>query len=77
MDNNWLEWLGYLASLLVLISLLMNSIIKLRWINLLGSSIFSFYGFLIAALPVGFMNLGIVLINIYHLVKIYRSKEYF
>lgn len=77
MDNNWLEWLGYLASLLVLISLLMNSIIKLRWINLLGSSIFSFYGFLIAALPVGFMNLGIVLINIYHLVKIYHSKEYF
>lgn len=77
MNINWLEWLGYLASLLVLISLLMNSIIKLRWINLLGSGIFSLYGFLIGALPVGFMNLGIVLINIYHLVKIYRSKEYF
>lgn len=77
MNINWLEWLGYLASLIVLISLLMNSIIKLRWINLLGSSIFSLYGFLIGALPVGFMNLGIVLINIYHLVKIYHSKEYF
>ncbi|MCY6356296.1 hypothetical protein [Clostridium sp. ZS2-4] len=77
MNINWLEWLGYLASLLVLISLLMNSIIKLRWINLLGSGIFSLYGFLIGALPVGFMNLGIVLINIYHLIKIYRSKEYF
>lgn len=77
MNINWLEWLGYLASLLVLISLLMNSILKLRWINLVGSGIFSLYGFLIGALPVGFMNLGIVLINIYHLVKIYRSKEYF
>lgn len=77
MNINWLEWLGYLASLIVLISLLMNSILKLRWINLLGSSIFSLYGFLIGALPVGFMNLGIVLINIYHLVKIYHSKEYF
>lgn len=74
---NWLEWLGYLASLIVLISLLMSSIIKLRWINLLGASIFSLYGFLIGALPVGFMNLGIVIINIYYLIKIYRSKEYF
>jgi len=74
---NWLEWLGYLASTIVLISLLMSSIIKLRWINLLGSSIFSLYGFLIGALPVGFMNLGIAFINIYYLIKIYRSKEYF
>ncbi|SDZ63749.1 inner membrane protein [Evansella caseinilytica] len=80
MNSNWLEWLGYLASLIVLISLLMSSIIKLRWINLIGSSIFSLYGFLIGALPVGLMNLGIALINVYYLVKIYsakESKEYF
>ncbi|MCT8137839.1 YgjV family protein [Anaerobacillus sp. CMMVII] len=80
MDYNWLEWLGYLASLIVLISLLMSSIIKLRWINLVGSSLFSLYGFLIGALPVGLMNLGIALINIYYLVKIYSAtakKEYF
>lgn len=75
--DNWLEWLGYLASFVVLISLLMNSIIRLRWINLIGSGIFSLYGFLIGALPVGLMNLGIGLINIYHLIKIYRTKEYF
>lgn len=80
MDINWLEWLGYLASLIVLISLLMSSIIKLRWINLLGSSLFSLYGFLLGALPVGLMNLGIAIINIYYLVKIYSAsakKEYF
>ncbi|WP_088075402.1 YgjV family protein [Litchfieldia alkalitelluris] len=77
MTINWLEWLGYLASLIVLISLLMSSIIKLRWINLIGSSIFSLYGFLIGALPVGFMNLGIAIINVYYLYKIYQYKEYF
>ncbi|MFD3157563.1 GNAT family N-acetyltransferase [Haloimpatiens sp. FM7330] len=77
MNIHWLEWLGYLASLIVLISLLMSSILRLRWINLIGSSLFSLYGFLIGALPVGFMNLGIVIINIYYLVKIYNSKEYF
>ncbi|MDG5788435.1 hypothetical protein QA612_13175 [Evansella sp. AB-P1] len=78
MQINWLEWLGYLASLIVLISLLMSSIIKLRWINLIGSTIFSIYGFLIGALPVGIMNLGIALINVYYLIKIYRTdEEYF
>lgn len=80
MNFDWLEWLGYLASLIVLISLLMSSILKLRWINLLGSSLFSLYGFLIGALPVGLMNLGIAIINIYYLVRIYSAsakKEYF
>lgn len=77
MNTYWLEWLGYLASFIVLISLLMSSIIKLRWINLLGSVIFSLYGFWIGALPVGFMNLGIAIINIYYLWKIYASKDQF
>lgn len=46
MDNtNFLEILGYIASLIVLISLLMSSIIKLRWINLLGSAVFLYMVF--------------------------------
>ncbi|MBN1988903.1 MAG: YgjV family protein [Bacteroidales bacterium] len=72
-----LEWLGYLASVLVAISLLMSSIVKLRWLNLVGSAVFSTYGFLIGALPVGFMNAFIVLINVYYLYKIYHREEYF
>lgn len=76
-EISWLEWIGYLASVLVLISLLMSSILKLRWINLLGSAVFSFYGFSIGALPVGIMNLVIVAINIYYLMKMYSMKDYF
>jgi hypothetical protein len=74
---SWMEWIGYLASVLVLISLLMSSIVKLRWINLAGSAVFSFYGFSIGALPVGIMNLVIVAINIYYLIKMYSAKDYF
>ena len=77
MDINILEWVGYAASLLVLISLLMSSIIKLRWINMIGSGIFCVYGFLIGSIPVGIMNGGIVIINIIYLIKIFSSKEYF
>lgn len=72
-----LEWLGYIASLIVLISLLMSSVKRLRWINLAGSLLFAVYGFLIGALPVGFMNAGIVMINVYYLVQMYAKKDYF
>lgn len=72
-----LEILGYVASALILISLIMNSIIKLRWINLLGATIFAVYGFLIGSIPVGVMNTAIVIVNTYYLYKIYTSKEYF
>ena len=68
MNPQWVEWIGYLASFLVLISLLMSSILKLRWINLLGSTIFSIYGFIIGSLPVAFMNMGTAFINIYYLL---------
>lgn len=72
-----LEWIGYIASLIVLISLLMSSLKKLRWINLVGSLLFGTYGFLIGSVPTGLMNVGIALINIYYLIKMYGSKEYF
>ncbi|TNF09037.1 MAG: hypothetical protein EP317_01735 [Bacillota bacterium] len=71
------EWLGYLASLIVLISLLMSSVKKLRWINLIGSLTFAVYGFLIDALPVAIMNTGIIGINIYYLIQMYRKNDYF
>lgn len=72
-----LEWIGYLASVLVLISLSLSSIFKLRVFNLIGSLVFSFYGFAIGALPVGIMNLVIVLTNIYYLRKLYFKKDQF
>lgn len=72
-----IEWIGYIASAIVAISLLMNSILKLRWYNLIGSSCFSLYGFLIGSLPVALLNLFIALINIFYLTKKYSQKEYF
>jgi len=77
MQISWLELVGYLASLIVMASMLMSSIIRLRCINMTGAAIFCFYGFMISAPPVGFLNGFIVIINIYHLSKIYLRKEYF
>lgn len=73
----WVEWFGYAASLMVAVSLMMSSIIKLRWINLVGSAMFSTYGFIIGSLPVGFLNLFIVVINVVNLLRMYREKDDF
>lgn len=71
------EWIGYTGSVIIALSLMMNSIIKLRWLNLLGASIFSAYGFIIGAMPVAFLNLFIALVNIYFLFKIHSKKDFF
>lgn len=72
-----LEILGYVASALIAISLMMRSIIRLRWINLAGSLCFTVYGILIEAYPVAVVNLAIVVINVYFLAKTRRTTEAF
>ncbi len=78
MESNFIyELIGYLASVLVAVSLMMSKIVKLRIINMLGAIIFVIYGILINSIPVAGVNAFIVLVNIYYLGKIYTSKEYF
>ena len=77
MALDWIEWLGYLASLVVLASLAMSSIVRLRWLNLLGCLLFACYGWLIAVWPVVMMNLGIAAINAWFLYQLYHRREAF
>lgn len=76
-EINFVEIIGYAASVLVAVSLMMSSIVKLRVINLVGAAIFSAYGFIIGALPVGFLNGFIAIVDVYYLVEIFTTKEYF
>ena len=69
-----IEWIGYLASILIAISMFMKDIVKLRFINLVGSLLFAFYGFSIKAYPVATINSIIVFINIYYLYKLYNKN---
>ena len=72
-----LQLLGYGASILIAISLLMRSIVRLRIINLAGATAFSIYGFLIGAYPVGVLNLMTATINIVQLIRLRRRREIF
>lgn len=73
----FLEWIGYIGSIIVAISLTMTSMVKLRWTNLVGALIFTIYGIAINAIPVALVNGFITLIDLYYLVKIYNTKEFF
>ena len=71
------EIIGYVASILVAVSLLMTSILRLRVINVIGAIIFVIYGLLIGAYPVAAVNFVIVLINIYQLNKLFKLEDEF
>lgn len=76
MDNATIwEWVGYLASVVVAISLMMSNIKKLRWWNLIGAALFVAYGVAIGAYPVALVNFFIMLIDTYYLVKLYREAD--
>lgn len=74
---DWLVYIGYLASVIIVVSMSMNSIVKFRIINLIGASLFSTYGFLIEAWPVGILNTVIVSIDLYYLYGIFGRKDNF
>ena len=69
-----LELIGYIGSFLVVISMLMSSIVKLRVINTIGSVISGVYAVICGALPLALMNLCLIVINVVNLVKLLGKK---
>ena len=69
--------LGYVASLLLAISLLVNNDLKFRWLNTFGCLSFILYAVIINAFPIILTNSILLLINAFYLVRIYRSNENF
>lgn len=77
----YLDWLleamGYTASLIILVSMLMTNVYRLRQINLAGALMFGCYGYIIQAWPVVAMNLMIAAVDIWILLKMMRYYAYF
>lgn len=75
--NIWIEIFGYIGSALVVVSLLMASIVKLRVISTIGSAISGTYALIIGSIPLVVMNLCLVVINVYFLIKLFRPEKHF
>ncbi|MBI9040578.1 uroporphyrinogen decarboxylase [Lutibacter sp.] len=62
------EWVGYLASLALIISFMMKNLNTLRIINSIGAVLFVVYGVMLAiSWPIIITNAFILLANIYYL----------
>lgn len=72
-----IDMIGYLGSALVVVSMLMTSVIKLRVINTIGSCIFAAYACIIHSYPTAIMNFCLVAINVYNLIHILKKDQHY
>lgn len=78
MDLSPVELVGYLGSLLIVLSMTRTSILQLRVIGLAGSITFFAYSLLIGAVPVTIVNSVLMGVHIYFLRQLLSKKrEYF
>lgn len=70
-----IELVGYFGSALVLVSFLMASVVKLRIINMAGGVICTIYSLVIHAYPTAIMNICLVLINFYYLMRLRKTER--
>ncbi len=68
------ELIGYLGTTLVIISMMMTSVTKLRIFNVSGAIVSTVYALLITAYPVALLNITLMLINLFHLIRAWRKK---
>lgn len=64
------EPIGVLASVIVLLSFVMNGESRIRIINIVGALLFVIYGVLINAFSVWFLNGTLLLVHIQKLIKL-------
>ena len=69
-----LEIFGYIGTALIILSMTMKSMNKLRILNLSGSIISVIYSFIIVAWPTVILNVCLAAINVYHLIKDHVAK---
>ena len=70
-----IEILGWVATLIIIVSFLVNDIKTLRTVSLIGAILWVIYAFVIQSSSIVFLNLVIVGIQIYKLYKIKLKKD--
>lgn len=71
----YLEIFGYIGTMLVVISMMMTSITKLRIVNMSGSVISAIYAGICGTWPIVVMNVCLFVINGLHLARMARAKD--
>ena len=70
----WVEFIGYLASIIVAISITINGGIYFRFINFIGAACFLVYAALKGTIPIVLINVYSMGINLFYFVKLTRAR---
>ncbi len=70
-----LEAIGWIGSILVVVSLTQARVLRFRWMNLAGSVAATGYNAIIGVWPFAAMNAAIAIIDIYWLLRLYREAK--
>ena len=70
----FIEILGYCGTALVIISMLMTSITKLRIVNMCGGVVTLVYCIMINSMPMMLMNAILIATNLVQLIRAHRAK---
>ncbi len=73
--NTVLEIIGWIGSILVVLSLTQSQVWRFRWMNLTGSVVATFYNAVIEVWPFAAMNGAIAIINVYWLIRLHREAS--
>ena len=68
-----MEWIGILASSIILVSFVLSTEVQMRAVNLIGSLVFVAYGITIGSFTVCVFNSLMALVNAYKICRIHLA----
>lgn len=71
----WLELIGWIGTVLVVVSLMQARVLRFRWMNLVGSLVATTYNLALGIWPFVAMNLAITVINVYWITRLTRERH--
>jgi hypothetical protein len=72
---NWIEGLGYFATLVTLVSMMVKDMVYLRVINSVGCLLWIGYGMMSESIPVLMVNTIILGIHIFKLIELKETED--
>lgn len=73
--NVFFEIIGYTGTALILLSMMMTSVARLRILNMSGSAFSMVYAALCGTWPVFLLNVCMIAVNLFQLIRLKKKKE--
>ncbi|WP_336922259.1 hypothetical protein [Aquipuribacter sp. SD81] len=71
----WLDVLGWVGSAVLILSLSLSNVVRFRVLNLVASVLLVVFNALLGIWPMVAMNAAIAVINVWHLVRLLRTRD--